>query len=118
MTSPKDRSRTLVRKGAAAHRETRTSASCVLPAKHDPRPRRTIRGLRECRSLVVSHPTPVATSSDYQIPGVHAGRLFFVIDDQLAKAYVVTLSCPDRPGIVHAVAGALLVAGCNITDSQ
>ena len=39
-------------------------------------------------------------------------------DDQLASAYVLTLSCPDRPGIVHAVAGALLVAGCNITDSQ
>jgi len=30
----------------------------------------------------------------------------------------VTLSCPDRPGIVHAVAGALLGAGCNIADSQ
>ncbi len=41
-----------------------------------------------------------------------------MIEDQLAKAYVITLSCPDRPGIVHAVAGALLVAGCNITDSQ
>ncbi|HEY8294747.1 MAG TPA: formyltetrahydrofolate deformylase [Micrococcaceae bacterium] len=33
-------------------------------------------------------------------------------------AYVLTLSCPDRPGIVHAVAGALLEARCNITDSQ
>jgi formyltetrahydrofolate deformylase len=41
-----------------------------------------------------------------------------VTDDQLTSAYVLTLSCPDRPGIVHAVAGALLVAGCNITDSQ
>ncbi len=39
-------------------------------------------------------------------------------EEQLNQAYVVTLSCPDRPGIVHAVAGALLVAGCNITDSQ
>ncbi|WP_354146998.1 formyltetrahydrofolate deformylase [Arthrobacter sp. 754] len=39
-------------------------------------------------------------------------------DEQLNQAYVVTLSCPDRPGIVHAVAGALLVAGGNITDSQ
>ncbi|WP_131682152.1 formyltetrahydrofolate deformylase [Pseudarthrobacter sp. YALA5] len=39
-------------------------------------------------------------------------------DDQLNQAYVVTLSCPDRPGIVHAVAGALLVAGGNIMDSQ
>ncbi len=32
--------------------------------------------------------------------------------------YVLTLSCDDRPGIVHAVAGSLLEAGCNITDSQ
>ncbi|MFF2844396.1 formyltetrahydrofolate deformylase [Paenarthrobacter nicotinovorans] len=35
-----------------------------------------------------------------------------------STAFVVTLSCPDRPGIVHAVAGALLGAGCNIADSQ
>jgi formyltetrahydrofolate deformylase len=41
-----------------------------------------------------------------------------VSEEQLNKTYVVTLSCPDRPGIVHAVAGALLVAGCNILDSQ
>jgi formyltetrahydrofolate deformylase len=41
-----------------------------------------------------------------------------VTDDQLTASYILTLSCPDRPGIVHAVAGALLVAGCNITDSQ
>ena len=39
-------------------------------------------------------------------------------EEQLNRAYVLTLSCPDRPGIVHAVAGALLVAGCNILDSQ
>ncbi|HEX9229003.1 MAG TPA: formyltetrahydrofolate deformylase [Arthrobacter sp.] len=39
-------------------------------------------------------------------------------DHQLTASYILTLSCPDRPGIVHAVAGALLVAGCNITDSQ
>ncbi|WP_284974324.1 formyltetrahydrofolate deformylase [Arthrobacter sp. efr-133-TYG-104] len=35
-----------------------------------------------------------------------------------STAFVVTLSCPDLPGIVHAVAGALLGAGCNIADSQ
>ncbi|SEI74900.1 formyltetrahydrofolate deformylase [Arthrobacter sp. yr096] len=35
-----------------------------------------------------------------------------------STAFVVTLSCPDRPGIVHAVAGALLESGCNIADSQ
>jgi formyltetrahydrofolate deformylase len=42
-----------------------------------------------------------------------------VTEDLLTdSSYVLTLSCPDRPGIVHAVAGALLLAGCNITDSQ
>ncbi|BCW35205.1 formyltetrahydrofolate deformylase [Arthrobacter sp. StoSoilA2] len=39
-------------------------------------------------------------------------------ESALPAAFVVTLSCPDRPGIVHAVAGALLEAGCNIADSQ
>ncbi len=35
-----------------------------------------------------------------------------------SHGYVLTLSCADRPGIVHAVSGALLQADCNITDSQ
>ncbi|WP_442880651.1 formyltetrahydrofolate deformylase [Bosea sp. (in: a-proteobacteria)] len=30
---------------------------------------------------------------------------------------VLTLSCPDRPGIVHAVSGVLLRHGCNILES-
>ena len=32
--------------------------------------------------------------------------------------WVLTLSCPDGPGIVHAVAGALARLGGNITESQ
>jgi formyltetrahydrofolate deformylase len=32
--------------------------------------------------------------------------------------YLLTLSCADRRGIVHAVSGALLDEGCNIIDSQ
>jgi formyltetrahydrofolate deformylase len=32
--------------------------------------------------------------------------------------YVLTLSCPDRPGIVHAVTGALLRHHANVTESQ
>jgi formyltetrahydrofolate deformylase len=32
--------------------------------------------------------------------------------------HVLTLSCADRRGIVHAVTGMLLDAGCNIVDSQ
>ncbi|MET8144358.1 formyltetrahydrofolate deformylase [Sphaerisporangium sp. NPDC005288] len=32
--------------------------------------------------------------------------------------YVLTLSCPDRPGVVAAVSGLLAARGCNITESQ
>src|SRR5690606_28992429 len=32
--------------------------------------------------------------------------------------YVLALSCPDRPGIVHAVTGVLAAHGGNITESQ
>jgi formyltetrahydrofolate deformylase len=34
------------------------------------------------------------------------------------REFVLTLSCRDRPGIVHAVSGLLYQAGCNIIDSQ
>ena len=36
----------------------------------------------------------------------------------LAHPYVLTLACRDTKGIVHAVSGVLLRAGCNIIDSQ
>ncbi|MDH6118133.1 formyltetrahydrofolate deformylase [Kitasatospora sp. GAS204B] len=32
--------------------------------------------------------------------------------------YVLTISCPDRQGIVHAVSSYLFMTGCNIIDSQ
>ena len=32
--------------------------------------------------------------------------------------YVLTLACPDQPGIVHAVAAFLLEHGGNIRESQ
>ena len=35
-----------------------------------------------------------------------------------AQEYILTLSCPDATGIVHAVSGLLYQAGCNIVDSQ
>jgi formyltetrahydrofolate deformylase len=34
-----------------------------------------------------------------------------------ARRYILTLSCPDRVGIVHAVTGALLRRGANVTES-
>ena len=35
-----------------------------------------------------------------------------------ATHFVLTLTCPDRPGIVHAVTGFLVEAGGNIVQSQ
>jgi formyltetrahydrofolate deformylase len=35
-----------------------------------------------------------------------------------AQEFILTLSCRDAPGIVHAVSGLLFEAGCNIIDSQ
>ncbi|MBT2446842.1 formyltetrahydrofolate deformylase [Streptomyces sp. ISL-43] len=37
---------------------------------------------------------------------------------QAAQQYVLTLSCPDKQGIVHAVSSYLFMTGCNIEDSQ
>ncbi|MFC5910769.1 formyltetrahydrofolate deformylase [Streptacidiphilus monticola] len=36
----------------------------------------------------------------------------------MADQYVLTLSCPDKQGIVHAVSSYLFLTGCNIVDSQ
>ncbi|MBV9293002.1 MAG: formyltetrahydrofolate deformylase [Frankiales bacterium] len=36
----------------------------------------------------------------------------------MADELVLTLSCPDRPGIVYAVSGFLAERGCNIRDAQ
>ncbi|MDQ0794705.1 formyltetrahydrofolate deformylase [Streptomyces sp. B1I3] len=38
--------------------------------------------------------------------------------DAAAEQYVLTLSCPDKQGIVHAVSSYLFMTGCNIEDSQ
>ena len=35
-----------------------------------------------------------------------------------SQQYVLTLSCPDKQGIVHAVSSYLFMTGCNIEDSQ
>jgi formyltetrahydrofolate deformylase len=36
----------------------------------------------------------------------------------LFHEFILTLSCPDTPGIVHGVSGFLYEAGCNILDSH
>lgn len=38
--------------------------------------------------------------------------------DEQGGQYLLTLSCPDRPGIVHGVSSFLFMTGCDIEDSQ
>jgi formyltetrahydrofolate deformylase len=40
------------------------------------------------------------------------------VPDAPAAHWVLTFVCADRPGIVHAVSGAIVAAGGNITESQ
>jgi formyltetrahydrofolate deformylase len=51
-------------------------------------------------------------------PPAAGGQASTAAGGQASTEYVLTLSCPDRTGIVHAVAGYLLQAGCNVLDSQ
>ena len=36
----------------------------------------------------------------------------------MPRTFVLTLSCPQRPGIVHAVTAFLFEHGCNIVEHQ
>ena len=58
-----------------------------------------LRGLRRLPSALVSATSPSAAP-------------------EAPTHWVLSLSCPDRPGIVHAVAGLLAEHGGNITESQ
>ncbi len=40
------------------------------------------------------------------------------VTDTTATHWVLTIVCADRPGIVHAISGAIVDAGGNITESQ
>jgi len=48
----------------------------------------------------------------------HVSDADSVPDAPVVTSWVLSLSCPDRPGIVHAVAGLLAEHGGNITESQ
>src|SRR6202453_3240290 len=39
-------------------------------------------------------------------------------DERLGQEYILTLSCPDKPGIVYAVSSFLVQHSANIIDSQ
>jgi len=40
------------------------------------------------------------------------------MSDPQPEQYVLTVTCPDKQGIVHAVSSYLFMTGCNIEDSQ
>jgi formyltetrahydrofolate deformylase len=52
------------------------------------------------------------------MPAAAGGQASGAAGGQACTEYVLTLSCPDRVGIVHAVAAYLHRAGCNVLDSQ
>lgn len=55
-----------------------------------------------------------ASESSSAEPGTSGAESGSGVPDQ----YVLTLSCPDKEGIVHAVSSYLFMTGCNIVDSQ
>ncbi|MDQ1010100.1 formyltetrahydrofolate deformylase [Streptomyces sp. V4I23] len=56
------------------------------------------------------------TASAGRTPDGLAARLWHAT--RMTDQYVLTLSCPDKQGIVHAVSSYLFITGCNIEDSQ
>src|SRR5947208_4674849 len=58
---------------------------------------------------------PIADTRSGSRAGHKPGRCPYA---QIMTEYVLTLSCPDRPGIVAAVSGALAERDCNIVESQ
>jgi len=59
---------------------------------------------------------PAVSDADSAPPAVSDADS--VPDAPAVTSWVLSLSCPDRPGIVHAVAGLLAEHGGNITESQ
>ncbi|MBB1260475.1 formyltetrahydrofolate deformylase [Streptomyces alkaliterrae] len=55
--------------------------------------------------------SPSSPSQSNQPAAADSGR-------SAPEQYVLTLSCPDKQGIVHAVSSYLFMTGCNIEDSQ
>lgn len=63
-------------------------------------------------------PSQLATSPPSPLGATTAGRLETAArDSNRLPDFVLTLSCVDRIGIVHAVSGFLVEHGCNILDS-
>ncbi|MFE3140789.1 formyltetrahydrofolate deformylase [Streptomyces scopuliridis] len=62
--------------------------------------------------MTTATPPPAAPPSGLSDPSGRSGP------SGPSDQYVLTLSCPDKQGIVHAVSSYLFMTGCNIEDSQ
>ncbi len=81
----------------------------------------------QCKSLAVLGQMPThrrgrmtdSTSPRIQMNSLHAAQLRSPLRQSasMINAYILTLSCPDRTGIVHAVSGFLLERGGNIQEA-
>src|SRR5659263_611908 len=65
-------------------------------------------------SSSVTMRSPLTTSSDAPTPSARR----YPTPVTTEPHWVITLRCADRPGIVHAVSGAIVAAGGNITESM
>jgi formyltetrahydrofolate deformylase len=59
-----------------------------------------------------------AAKLDRRITGHHASRVTAATKTTPRHQFILTLACPDRPGIVYAVASFLMDHGCNILQSE
>lgn len=74
---------------------------------------------RRATASVRRAPAPFRQPVDYPRPvTTAASSAFGATPEPDPTHWVLTLSCPDRPGIVHAVSGLLAEHGGNITESQ
>jgi formyltetrahydrofolate deformylase len=62
--------------------------------------------------MSTAEPSSATTTYDRQDREMRPGR------PGRPEQYILTLSCPDKQGIVHAVSSYLFMTGCNIEDSQ
>src|SRR5215475_12650578 len=58
------------------------------------------------------------TVADVRRRGSRAGGQLMSVPSQAGLEYILTLSCPDKPGIVYAVSSFLVQHSANIVDSQ
>lgn len=99
-------------------RSTFAARPKLAPTSHVLAQRRTLRSLADLEALT----TPAEASSEQSSGSSSMSNTFPAAvtaqqPDSGPPSIILTLSCPDRQGIVHAVSGWLASRGLNIRDS-